>query len=428
VKQLRYKAGVETRDRVLGNVLRALEESKEQKSAETQPDAWRIIMKSRMTKLAAAAVIIVAILVALDYPGLQIKLTTPVFGDMIEQISKAHSVTYTWTIYREDELLSTTKHMVNDDGVQRMEFPHGCVSIYDRKSGKSLSLNPTAENAQIIYKVGRDRGKGLINYLDWLGNLHEKSGRFNGQEDIDGRTANVFVVEQDFRASIRKRTMWVDPETDLPVRVEIVDIPDPNEGIIVPQMSLDLKDFGGEENNIRTITISGDGVQSKRTIVWSDFVWDPDLDESLFSLEPPEGYSVEEITFDVSDKGENGLVDALAFWTQMSGGFFPSRIADLGDPNKVRPILIEKFDRDGDPKEEFDQAMEQMNALLQGLWFAQKCKVQGGWHYNGANVRLGDADRAVCWWKPEDSDGCRVIYGDLSIGDSPVAPQAPQNQ
>ncbi|MHC4623576.1 MAG: LolA-like protein [Planctomycetota bacterium] len=385
-------------------------------------------MKSRMTKFTAAAVIIVAILVALDYPGLQVRLTTPVFGDMIEQISKAHSVMYQQTTYTEGRELPATRHMVNELGVTRYLNQYGAVAIYDRRSGKELRLNPKSKTGMMLYKVGRDKGKGVINYLDWLANLHEKSGRFEGQEEIDGRTANVFVVEQDFRASIRKRTIWVDAETDLPVRVELVDMPDPDEGIIVPEMSLDLKDFGGEENDVRTIRISGDGVQSKRTIVWSDFVWDPDLDESLFSVEPPEGYSVEEITFDVSDKGENGLIDALAFWTQMSGGLFPSRIVDLGDANKVTPMLIEKYDRDGDPKEEFEQAMEQMNTLLQGLWFAQKCRVQGSWHYSGANVRLGDADKPICWWKPEDSDSCRVIYGDLSIGDSPVMPQAPQNE
>jgi hypothetical protein len=69
VKQLRYKAGAETRDRVLDNVLQALEKSKEHKSAEMQPNLWRTIMKSRMTKLAAAAVIVVAILFGLKLMG-----------------------------------------------------------------------------------------------------------------------------------------------------------------------------------------------------------------------------------------------------------------------------------------------------------------------------------------------------------------------
>jgi len=38
----------------------------------------------------------------------------------------------------------------------------------------------------------------------------------------------------------------------------------------------------------------------------------------------------------------------------------------------------------------------------------------------GEDVRLGDASKAVCWWKPAGSSVYRVVYGDLSIRD--VAP------
>jgi hypothetical protein len=262
-----------------------------------------------------------------------------------------------------------------------------------------------------------------MNYLDWLSNFHEEAGQFVGQEEIDDRIVDVFVIGQDFRATIRTRTIWVDPETDLPVRIKLVHMPDPDSGIIVPTMSLDVKDFGGDREAPRTITIKGDGVQDERTIVWSDFAWNPNLDESLFSLEPPEDYAVEETMFDVSDRGENGLVDALAFWTKMSGGLFPFEINDLGDANMVKPMLIEKFDRDGDPEDEFGQAMEQMNLMLQGLWFVQKCKVQGNWHYAGDGVLLGQSDKPICWWKSEDSAAFRVIYGDLSLADSNDGPQ-----
>ena len=131
----------------------------------------------------------------------------------------------------------------------------------------------------------------------------------------------------------------------------------------------------------------------------SDFVWDADLDESLFSLEPPEGYTVEEKQFDDSGPGEKHLIEALSFWTEMSEGLFPSAINELGDPNKVRPMLVEKFDEDGDPKEEFDRALKMMNKVLKGLMFAQQRKVDGSWHYAGDGVRLGDADTPICWWK-----------------------------
>lgn len=419
VKKLRYKASAAAHERVFGNVLGALDKSEKKRAAAVQPNMWRMIVKSKITKLAATAVITIGVLVAVDYFGLAVKMTAPAFADTIEEISKAHSVTYNWTIYGEDKLLSTSEQMVNEYGVTRYVLPHGVVMVYDRNSGKSLQLTPQLEKAVITYRVGReDKPKGLINYLEWLSNLHEESGQFEEQEEIDGKIAHVFVVERDFR----KTTIWVDPETNLPVRVELVSLPAGGD-IIVPKMTLHERDFGGEGNDSRTITITGNGVQGRRTIIWSDFVWNPELDDSLFSLEPPEDYSVEEIMFDVSDRGEDGLIDALAFWTEMSGGLFPSSINELGDPNKVRPMLIEKFDGEGDPKQEFDQAVHQMNLIMKGLWFAQKCKVEDNWYYAGDKVRLGESDRPVCWWESEDSDAFRAIYGDLSLADSNEAPQ-----
>jgi hypothetical protein len=52
-------------ERVLGDVLRALENSTK-RAAVTQPNMWRIIMKSPMTKLAVAAVIIIAVMLSIQ--------------------------------------------------------------------------------------------------------------------------------------------------------------------------------------------------------------------------------------------------------------------------------------------------------------------------------------------------------------------------
>lgn len=419
VKNAAIDSNPEVNSAVLQGLLEELDKCDSTNSAAVKPDLRRKIMKSRITRLAAAAIVVVAILAAVHHFGLAVKMTAPVFADMMEQINKAHSVTYKQTIRTEDKALPATKHMVNEFGVTRYENQLGGVAIYDRRSGRELRLNPESKTALMIYKVGRDRGKGLINYIDWLSNLHEKSAQFRGQEEIDGRTADVFVAEGEFRAT----TIWVDPETDLPIRVVRVDVPPTGQAILVPMMSLDEKDFGGKQD-IRTISITGDGVQRKQTIIWSDFVWNLDLDESLFSLVPPEDYSIEELLYDVSDTDEDGLINALAFWTEMSEGLFPFNINELGDPNKVKPMLIKKFDRDGTPKEEFDQAVQQMHQILKGLWFAQKCKVQGNWCYAGDKVRLGESDKPVCWWKSDNSDTFRVIYGDLSLADSNEAPQA----
>jgi hypothetical protein len=84
VKQLRYKAGAETRDRILGNLLQALQESQEQKSAEMQPNLWRIIMKSRITKFAATALIVVAVGLSIN----QVMSPAVAWADVTERLAE----------------------------------------------------------------------------------------------------------------------------------------------------------------------------------------------------------------------------------------------------------------------------------------------------------------------------------------------------
>ena len=60
-KKLNFTAGAGLHDRILDDVLKAQEKSQKTISAATKPRTRRIIMKSSITKLAAAAVIIIAI-------------------------------------------------------------------------------------------------------------------------------------------------------------------------------------------------------------------------------------------------------------------------------------------------------------------------------------------------------------------------------
>ncbi len=377
---------------------------------------WRFIMKSPITKIAAAVVIIISILIAVHYFNGPVNITSPVFADVIEQIYQARSVTYLQTFHPGKSREFTTEKMIIESGIMRSELPYGDITIFDFSGGKNLHLMLHSKTAILTHRVGRPRGNKLLNYLDWLSTIHEEEGIFTGQQELDGKITNVFVTEKPFE----KTTVWVNPETNLPVRVKMEQWPNPDKDIIVPKMSLHLADFGGSANLSNSILMfGGKGIQEEMTIVLSDFVWDAELDETLFSLEPPEGYTLEEKQFDVSDAGENNLIEALGFWTEMSEGMFPSKINDLGDPNEVRLLLIAKFDRDGDPKEEFDQAMQQMNKILKGLVFAQERIVDDNWYYDGQGVKLGDAYTPICWWKSEDSSDYRVIYGDLSIGNLP---------
>jgi hypothetical protein len=64
VKRLNFKASADLHERTISDALRTQTKSKKKKSALARPTIWRIIMKSRITKLATAAVIILAVVIS----------------------------------------------------------------------------------------------------------------------------------------------------------------------------------------------------------------------------------------------------------------------------------------------------------------------------------------------------------------------------
>ena len=99
----------------------------------------------------------------------------------------------------------------------------------------------------------------------------------------------------------------------------------------------------------------------------------------------------------------------------MSEGIFPDAINDLGNPDKLKPMVIAKFDKDDDPEKELDVAMDEVHKIIKGLYFAQEKRVDGSWGYAGQGIQLGDTDAIICWWFDEEIGSYKAIYGDLTI-------------
>ncbi|MHC4117165.1 MAG: hypothetical protein ACYSWO_06625 [Planctomycetota bacterium] len=76
IKERRYKADLETHAKALGSFLQAVDEHMEYKSVPTEPKIWRKIVKSRITKLAAAAAIIIGAYVVIHQSGGSIENVT----------------------------------------------------------------------------------------------------------------------------------------------------------------------------------------------------------------------------------------------------------------------------------------------------------------------------------------------------------------
>ena len=86
IKERRYKASAKTYDKALGSFLRAVDEHIEQKPVPGEPEIWRKIMKSRITKLATAAIILITSYVVLYQSGGSIDVASISFAQVTENM------------------------------------------------------------------------------------------------------------------------------------------------------------------------------------------------------------------------------------------------------------------------------------------------------------------------------------------------------
>jgi len=214
---------------------------------------------------------------------------------------------------------------------------------------------------------------------------------------------------------LETNTIWVDPATDLPIKVEMRSEP-ADTNVVMPSLMLNLADYGGDASVTRTISIaSSAGIIKAMKVTKASFDWNAELDDSLFSLEAPAGYRVEERQMDVSSNGADDLATALKTWVDLTGGSLPERIEDLTSQEKVAPLLKARYDRDGKPEDELEEALAVAHQLLKGLMFAEEVRVWGRWSYQGATAQVGDSTSVICWWRPEDSDDYQAVYGDFRV-------------
>jgi len=196
-----------------------------------------------------------------------------------------------------------------------------------------------------------------------------------GEKEIDGRIAKGFRAT----APDEELTIWADSQTALPIRTE--------------QKWHQLQ------------------------FTCTDFQFDIKMDESLFSMEIPEGYSALP-TAEVSIAGSNeqNLIEALRIYAEIIlDSVFPVEFIGKEYMDDVKKNC-EKFAQMSE-KQKLDLGLK----LLRGYTFIQLLKDENDWNYVGCGVKFGDGESPVCWYRPTDSETYRVIYGDLSVKD--IAPE-----
>jgi hypothetical protein len=336
---------------------------------------WSDIMKSPITKLAAAAVIIIAVMIGINsFLG---SGTSVAFADVIQPILDARTVIMDILIGPEGRQAVIHDEVMGSRIRRTVSNVQGTDIIIDLEQMELLALTHAEKTAEYVKLEGLGK---MPNYLELLQDVvtrmqdeEEFQVQDQGLQEIDGHDYIVFVAESD-KETI---TIWVDPETALPVRIKQKT---PNMQIICNNLQFDVV-----------------------------------LDESRFSMEVPDGYVVQQAgAIDYKKSSESDFIETLRIWAEIiEDGHFPDSI-NLEDIVKNGPKIDQAFKQANLTKQ---QETEIAMRWGQGLVFIRFFKGQGQWHYAGKGVKLGDSDTPIFWYQPKDSQTWRVIYGDLSVGD-----------
>ncbi len=345
-------------------------------SATTRPlNIGKIIIKSPITRLAAGVVIITAVLIAIHFWDSPI-----VFADVVRPILTARTVVFNV----KGENASITKVM--NMGTQRVRGEvlssdgetAEVIIITDYDTSQMLQLIPKQKTAVLIELKDIPETEKPENVLETMRNIiTELQNDPNvlveplGEKEIGGQIAKGFRAT----GPDVELTVWADPQTALPIQLE----------------------------------------QKWRQMqfVCTDFQFNIEMDESLFSMKIPEGYSApEKGELPIAGSTERDLIESLRIWAEVIlDGVFPRDISTevyVDDVNKNR----EKF-----AKLSKEERLELGLKLAPGFVFFNLLKAENDWHYVGNGVKLGDAELPVCWYRPVGSETYRVIYGDLSVKD-----------
>jgi hypothetical protein len=137
----------------------------------------------------------------------------------------------------------------------------------------------------------------------------------------------------------------------------------------------------------------------------------PELDDSLFTLDVPAGYQVKQMNMDLAKTTEKDLIAGLEVIAKYNDGKFPDQpmmTLDLLEKMKKAAPTVTKED-----ETRFGQLLARM------MMFPASTQQAGGkFVYDGKGKSLGDKDAAVAWWKLKDAKKYRVLYGDLRVEDA----------
>lgn len=283
IENLNDTTSADMDQQVLADVIKALDETKTTKSAANRPKIWRTIMRSPITRVAAAAVIVIAALIAMSRFG--DSTGSVAWGEVVSNIEARPGFIYRMRQTHNNKETGTTdfnmmaygsaRYGLRLDGYSAEEVTiQTYASLRDEAitsimhSSKAYTRMPLSGDQ--LAEIRRMDPKEAVR--EFLSAEYTKLGRrtIDGVEAEGVEITDPPTVSTNFPVDSCVVKLWVAMETDLPVLVEV--------------------DTVGKNGTLKVHTIQ------------DNFQWNVELDASEFEPNIPEDYKLMEAETDGNGK------------------------------------------------------------------------------------------------------------------------------
>jgi len=361
---------------------------------------WRIIMNKKMTKLAAAAVIVISLFLGYKiFSG----TSSVSWAQVRQQVAAVKAVMYKAKVNATEngqpfqlqiEATLADEHGTLMDTYMDKQLLGRSFTLADKKT--HIYIMPAQKKyieVELTEKIRIENGDPKLIVEAFLNGDYKKLGRreINGVtvEGIESHdvspTAGVpggggLMEALEGLSTQVIASLWVDVATGWPFEITF-DITDEN---------------GGEQ----------------MTIVVSDFQWDAQIDPTTFASVIPEGYELMyKVNAENLEEG-NQLVEGLKYFAQINDGKYPAKLSIRDVVGEIGNIYRAKS---GDSSFQIDDS--QVSTLKYGAQYFGTLQTEGKEPvYSGATVTAADVDKVLLRWKLDDGR-YRVIFGNLRIED-----------
>jgi outer membrane lipoprotein-sorting protein len=379
----------EHRDRLREQALAKFDRALQNRSEPTP--RWKIliwgkeIMKRPVSRYVAAASVLAALAWFLA-PG---SSAAAAYSKLVKAVVSAKSARFQAEITVEGQVKQDAQVAFLAPARYRMTFGN-MVSISDFENAKMLTLMPAQKRAVIfnLKNVANDPStRDVFGHFERLRQLlrdaRDSAYEQLGEETIDGRKAIGFRLD----TPISTLTMWGDPKTGDPIRIESV--------------------YSGVPRTV---------------VVFSRFEMNPKLDAEQFAATVPAGYQAQSFDIDASKPQESDFVESLRICAELSGGEFPPSL-DTQGLIKLMTGAILKDKPNGENSPETEKLMKQALQIGRGFQFALSLPAGAEARYAGKDVRKGAPNRPIFWYRPAGAVNWRVVDAALTVSDADAAPE-----